>query len=204
MINKIKHYIQFLNFKKIIMIFLFGISFLSIWANPMPKRFLVQNIIVYGQSNIKDFYLKYDSQTLDNIKHSREYISKVSDSYENLFAFPVENFNTPIKQIKTDFKQMVNAEEYPNIYIKFDDKVCEQLIKGDFSQIMTILISIGGVERRVAVECNSEMISDSNQLYKGKAVIKLSDFELVPPNHIFGLFKLKKTILITFDVRVIS
>jgi len=187
-----------------IMIFLFGLSFLSISAHTEFNRYKVRNVIIYGESNLMAFWLKYDNNSIKNIKISHSHIQADTKQTEQLFVLPVKYFKASIKRIKSDFKLMVKADEYPNIYIKFDEKVYERLAEEGVTQNLPVLISIGGVERKISVNYTFVDNSGVYKFYKGLATINLDDFSLITPKHFFGLFKVKETIIITFEVLLLS
>lgn len=200
----IKYYLQVLNAKKMVMIFLIGLSFFGALAHPVTNKIRIQNVIIYGESNVMDFWLKYDEEATLNLNRIPKHFDLNIDNTEKLFSFQVAAFTAQNNKIKDDFNQMLRSDVNPNIYIKFDEKFCNQIANEDNPQDIEVLLKIGGVAHMVSVEFNSEANSDSGQLFKGKAIIHLADFELKPPKHLFGLVKVKDTIIITFEVHILS
>jgi hypothetical protein len=199
----ITYYFQYLITKKMIMIFLFGMSFLSVWSHPPTNKFSIKNVVIYGESNISDFQLKYEDSGSGNLESTHKHKVFENEEIQNLFEFEIDNFKTANRRISHDFKQMLQSDSNPTIRIQFDENFCQSKNKND-EQLFDVLIKIGGVERQVKVECIAQGNSEKTQLFLGKSVILLSDFGLVPPRHIFGLIKVEESIMITFEVQVFS
>lgn len=186
------------------MIFLFGLSFLNVGAHPETNKFKIRNVIIFGESNLIKFQLKYNDEASVNIKHSHQHITSEIDKTLNVFEFSVDEFVGSNRQIESGFKRMLKSEINPNIFIQFNKEFCDQLIEEDEAQILDIMLRIGGIERLVSVECIPINKSESTHLFKGTATVLLSDFNLVPPSRFFGIIKVKDTIMITFEVLLLS
>jgi len=173
-------------------------------ANPDSTRFQIKNVEIFGESNVMDFTIKYDSDAMGEIKQNR-YSHSSESKEERVFDLPVEKFEAPNKQIKSDFEHMLKAKEFPEIQIRLDEKLClEKQRKVKKPQDLAVNITIGGVERLVKIECISQEALPNGREFKGQGIVRLSDFNLEPPKRLFGLIKVKETIIITFDVEVVT
>lgn len=187
-----------------VMMLLFGLSFFSVGAHPDTNKYRIQNVVIYGESNLTSFWLRYSDVASANIKMSHNHVALETDSFFNSFEFAVDEFKGSNRHVVTDFEQMLRSDINPNIYIQFNKEFCYQFSKKDKPQFFDIVIQIGGIERIISSECIAVNRSGPAHLFKGKAIIHLSDYQLVPPSHFFGIIKVKDTIMITFEVLVLS
>ncbi len=189
--------------KKFAFLFIFGCLFLFASAHSDSLEIHVQNVVIHAKSNVMSFKIKYSEGAINQIKHNHFHYQPESGKYENHFELMAVEFEAPNKIIKSDFEQMVRAEEFPKINIYMED-VCIPNMENKMPKQISIRLQLGGVFRKVKIDCSSSINSDSTQTFAGRGQINLFDFGLEAPKHIFGLIKVKESIIITFEVRVSS
>lgn len=189
--------------KKFAFLFIFGCLFLFAFGHSDSLEFQIQNVVIYAESNAMNFKLKYSKGAVNQIQSRPIHYSSETGKCESRFEMQIDEFEAPNKLIKSDFEEMVRADEFPEIHILMED-FCIQNIEDNKPEQINIHLQIGGVDRKVIMEYNSTMNSDSTQIYTGTGRIHLSDFGLSPPKHFFGLIKVKDIIMITFEVKVFS
>lgn len=190
--------------KKHILVLLIGLSAICIHAKALNNTFRVNRVVIFVESNLLDFTLNYNDQAnVRNNECDQNTLEETKDS-KRIFKLPVENFSAVNQHIKNNFLQMLKADEYPDIFIKFEDKKWRQTYQSEELINLNLSILIAGVENTVNAVCKSIKISKNDHKYIGTATVKLSEFGLVSPKKLFGLIKVKDTIIITFEVDVLN
>ncbi|MBN1651219.1 MAG: YceI family protein [Bacteroidales bacterium] len=188
--------------KKIFLLLFFVGPMMAIRTHAELTNFELKNVMIHGESNLSDFWLKYAGHIKLNLFENK--IPADSSQTDQVFELPINEFDAQNNQIKRNFKQLVRADEFPSIFIQFKEEFCKSEEHIEKHKKGYVQIQIGGIKRLVEVQCQAEKVSKTERLYKGLASIKLTDFGLIPPNKFFGLVQVKDTILITFEVLVRS
>lgn len=149
---------------------------------------------IRGQSNINSFTCTFNSKLLQ-----REQQIKVVSKENQLFfintnlSLPSQNFDCGNKGINRDFKDLVKAEEYPEISIRLLD--IDDRTKHDI--IARVLITIAGEAKIYSfpVSLDPEM-----GIISGNWKLNIKDFDLEPPKKAFGIIVIKEEIEILFQL----
>lgn len=191
---------MFIFFKKIgLSIFLMSIVF-TISAHSDTTQFKIQQVTINGESNVMNFWLKFSETVSSEVKYTHIH-SQNNKKAIRIFNLPIISFEGQNKQIESDFRKMLKAEQFPHIAISIDENLCLSQQNGLVKELF-IHITIGGKERDIPIECIWKENVVNGRQFKGKGIIHLSDFDLVSPKRLFGLVRVKETILITFEVQV--
>lgn len=202
MLNKIKLLVSKMISKKILLFLFFVGPMITMRTQAAFTEFELKNVMIHGESNISDFWLKYAGNVKLNLFENK--LPADSLQTDKLFELPINEFDAQNNQIKRNFKQLVRADQFPSIFIQFDEEFCKSEEILEKHKKGYVQIQIGGIKRLIEVKCQAEELSKTERLYKGVASIKLTDFGLIPPNKFFGLVQVKDTIFITFEVLVYS
>lgn len=193
---------MFVFLKKILIIaFLFYFA-ADISAHSDSTKFTINKVEINGESNVMNFWIKYAEKESGKINYTHIH-SGSSNNPERVIKLPIAKFIAQNKHIKSDFEKLIKEEEYPYILLR----VYESLLLNDSAELsedMVFYITIGGVENPIPFYC--ERIDDNEiaKRFKGTGIINLSEFGLKAPKKMFGLIKIKETIMITFEFEVYS
>lgn len=187
-----------LSMKFLILPFLF---FILIASAQQPKDNLVDIEIfpdsyleIRGQSNINSFTCTFDSKLLQ-----REQQVKIVPKENQLFfintnlSLPSLYFDCGNRGINRDFKDLVKADEFPEISIRLldiDDRTKENITA-------RVLITIAGEAKIYSFPVNFD--SDL-EVISGKWTLSIKDFNLEPPKKAFGIIVIKEEIEISFQL----
>lgn len=157
-------------------------------------------LIIYGTSNVNKFdceLLRKEPITFDIQIQSSEEGVVLKDA---VLPFSVDDFNCGGKAINKDFKKSLKGMEYPvinltilKIYLDIIVKDGEEMVKSD------ILLDIAGVQKPYTIHIENLTIDNSILVFKGSDDFKMSDFDIAPPEILWGLIKVNDEIKINFD-----
>ncbi len=157
-------------------------------------EYLFSSIIISGTTNVNKFIIKYrgDVFTPFSVNNTEE------DSL--ILLIPVDKFTAESKLMLSDFLKLINASEYPYIQIIIKDKLNKEFFNISTESKKEILVGVNGITN--SYFCNSKLQeSYQNKWYfSGELKIKLSDFNIIPPEKFFGLIKVKDAVSISFKI----
>lgn len=156
------------------------------------------SIVISGESNINRFTFTF---TAPEGYPARNLYSAGNSGNEEI-DIPVREFQPSNPLMYNDFLSHLQAEQYPFIKINFPDlnyRNTPQLYKPEEYRVE---ISIAGVTREYLINCTLQDCRD-NFLISGSKVIKLTDFNLPPPQKLNGLIKVKDEITVGFGIILI-
>lgn len=155
-------------------------------------------IIIEGYTNVNTFNLHYDFvKTPLLVLHDTVATSLESTTYK--ITMPVHKFKAENEQMKRDFLELMQAQNYPNIFIEIPGKHLKDICDGSKSSlIFTVIIS--GVRKQI--ECAfSALQKDNSILLSGSKELLLTDFNLSPRTYYYFI-KVKNNITINFNFSV--
>lgn len=115
---------------------------------------------------------------------------------ENLLKIPVTNFDCGSNIINDDFYKVLKKDQYPYINIQF---IALEHWTGNTEVGGTVYITLAGVTKPFIVRY---LMTSTHQLLllKGKQKICFSDFNLSPPEKMFGMIKVQDNLEVEFDL----
>jgi hypothetical protein len=150
-------------------------------------------VLIQGSSNINKFeFINYNP----TIKSDTNALSSYNS--EQFIQIPVQKFSGSNNMILKDFYKMLNATKHPFIKIEI-----EPINSADFDETSGLTnfktkISIAGNTRNFSVACQLIDCTESGKVIKGYMELELSDFNIDPPQKVFGAIKVNDTVFITF------
>ncbi len=171
----------------------------AIQEKPLRETGCDSYIEIHGSSNVNQFQLINHSPKVVNLSQG----NKVMGGYQRV-EIDVNQFKADNTQMREDFLEMVNAKEYPVILMDIEPRsLAECKEKTGLPNFRTI-INIAGVSRSYIVPCKIDSCQSSGYQLKGKLNFKLTDFEINPPQRIFGLVKVNDEVFIDYAFRFLA
>lgn len=158
-------------------------------------------MVIHGHTNINSFQCKMDCyHQLDTLGYSTDDDQCMIFFKENLMKIPVINFDCGSKMINTDFYDVLNKDRFPDINIQF---VALERWTGNTDVGGTVFITLAGVTKPFIIhyQINS---TTKVLLLKGRQKICFSDFNLSPPEKMFGMIKVQDNLEVEFDIALRS
>ena len=108
--------------------------------------------------------------------------------------------------ITSDLCHILKADKYPYISIKIRDAASLSNRPIDLSAWTDLkvdaAISIAGETRQATIMMRAKQIGDKLFDFTGKHILYMTDFDIKPPTALFGMIKVKNTVVIQFDLKV--
>ena len=158
-------------------------------------------LVIHGQTNVNSFQCKMDCyHQLDTLGYSTDDDQCMIFFKENLMMIPVINFDCGSKMINTDFYDVLRKDRFPEINIQF---IALERWTGNTEVGGTVYITLAGITKpfiiHYQINSNSKLL-----LLKGKQRICFSDFNLRPPEKMFGIIKVQDSLEVEFDLALRS
>lgn len=155
----------------------------------------INYIIINGESNVNRFSFSYTTSSSD---FGNPFLYP-SLPYGNEINIPVRDFEPSNPLMYNDFLTNLNEQEYPTITIKFSNLEQNKGRVPVLNPNYAIMITIAGVTREYNVEC---VIQNCGNQYilRGSKEVRLTDFNLAPPEKLSGLVKVKDEFKVSFGI----
>jgi len=154
-------------------------------------------LVIRGESNVNRFSFTFKNSETEKAGNPGFNIRR---SGTELFI-PVREFEASNPYMYKDFLQQMQESRYPYISIRFIDFRAEEL--ADYSGYLKYMvgITIAGVTREYAIDCEIVTCGD-NFTIRGSELLKLSDFNIPPPQKLNGLIKVRDEISVSFSLMI--
>ncbi|NJK85920.1 MAG: YceI family protein [Bacteroidales bacterium] len=136
-------------------------------------------ISILGNTNVNDFEFEMDFSKLTNYEVVDVLQRKKSGDLD--LVIPVKEFESKNSLMRKDFLEFIQAEKYPFIKIQIPYKQLQGFISGNNNILFNIKITIAGVTRNYTVNGKVNTCPEGNLIVNGRETIKLSEFNLTPP-----------------------
>ncbi len=157
-------------------------------------EYLFSRIVIKGTTNVNMFTINYSSEDF------MPFTMGISEEDSLLLSIPVDQFTADSKLMLHDFLKLIHADTYPYIQI-----ILKDIIDKDFFEVSTNIkrkITIGVNGKTNSYFCNTKLQeSYHNKWYfSGELNIKLTDFDLIPPEKFLGMIKVQDDVSIFFNI----
>ena len=149
-------------------------------------------INVKGRTNINqfEFTTQLDKQT---------FVRSNDETKKIFISIPVKNFKTDKRLMYREFLSLIEAEKHPNILLSFTAPKASKCIQDQIVNI-PVDIDMAGSRRTYKIPMLYSKCEKNQYTLFGFQPIKLTDFNLVPPQKASGLIKVDNTLFIDFSV----
>jgi hypothetical protein len=117
-------------------------------------------------------------------------------------SIPAHDFICSNRLMKNDFLSLIRADTSPDIDIQLQGIQGVANLKNDSTEVVMVNITLAGVKRSMDVYCSIVKDDANHFTLSGTRLVKLSDFNLIPPSKFFGLIKVKNEITIHFEIKL--
>lgn len=154
-------------------------------------------LVIRGESNVNRFSFTFINPAPD----------KVGNTHYNLMwngkelFIPVREFEASNPHMYKDFLQQMKESRYPYISIRFTDFSTEEHAGYSGYLKYNVRITLAGVTREYAIDCELASCGD-NFTIRGSEILKLTDFNIPPPQKLNGLIKVRDEISVSFSLMI--
>ena len=160
-------------------------------------------LTIIGKTNVNTFTCRYtevmsDTLNIEVIRNKGDYMI---DNAE--MTFHVSAFDCGNAMMNEDFKDLLNADEFPVIRVNFKSLY---MTPGQSKEIMGSIIAqfeLAGTEGASPINILKKPEKSQTNDYFGFTNLDITNFGLEPPTKMMGMIKVKKDIKVEFDLNVI-
>ncbi len=155
-------------------------------------------IRIEGNTNLNTFELMYSFRDESVVLHSS---SGSTPADLQKIKIPVRDFRGDSKAMERDFHQLVKSEQHPAIVIDF--KGFRELNSREGNYMAMVNITMAGITRSYSIPVRIHSHREGSLCLQGKKAIRITDFNLQPPEKFFGLVEVRDYIHIDFSFNFI-
>ncbi len=160
------------------------------------------NLEIFGKTNINSFKCELNQDlevdTLDIPAVRESDIIALNNAVVNV---QTKNFDCGQKKITADFKKTLKADEHPVITLDYQQvRMIENTDESDQTTriICDVSITIAGITKTYPIEFTSVALNGDVLSFQGEQMINIKEFNLNPPNAMFGLIKVNDEVNVDF------
>ncbi|MGB0837198.1 MAG: YceI family protein [Flavobacteriaceae bacterium] len=147
------------------------------------------NIEITGTTNISKWKSKVEDFQIKAISQSSGQIEKIELI---LYTNSIKSGHRPMDKMT---QKSLKVENFPEITIIFD-----QINYSENEVLMSGLINLAGISKEIQVKTQTTYI-DNNLILSGQAPINLNEFNICPPEALFGSIRCNENIIVDFSLR---
>lgn len=152
-------------------------------------------LIIKGESNINRFSFSYATRPEDATSgmNYRPWQNGTE------VMIPVRKFQASNPHMYNDFLRQLHEQEYPYITIKFPDVKPGNPDDMAKEAKYNVLITLAGVKKEYSIDC-AVISCGGRYSISGSETLRLTDFNITPPEKLNGLIKVKDEINVSFGI----
>lgn len=154
-------------------------------------------LVIMGESNVNRFTFTYRTTSPDSQPNQNHLVSR--DEAEILI--PVKEFKASNPHMYSDFLHQMQEPRFPYISIRFTDFSSGKVNSPEKRSTRKVLITLAGVTREYEIECDIVSCGDDFTI-KGSEELRLTDFNIPPPEKLNGLIKVRNEITVSFSIMI--
>ena len=159
-------------------------------------------LVINGSTNINSFEcLSINYEGEDSI------VERCNDStgvrtYNGKIVMLSKGFDCQHPIMTRDFKKTLNADEFPEIEIKFIDLATDPALNDDSQLTGNVEIKMAGRAKVYPISCNVSTDEKGNKYLMGSQLFTFSEFVLDRPQKFFGAIKVRDQVSVDFRLKM--
>jgi len=154
---------------------------------------VLDHIFIAGGSNFTDYKLTYTNKGY--LIHNETNANTVS------FKIPINEITAPNVFMLSNFRELIQAKQYPYIDISVSKNQVASIINGDQISKITVTIGITDKTNIYIIPFFVGSLPNKDKYIMGNACLYLSDYNIKPYPKIFGLLKIRDEVFINFMIK---
>lgn len=164
----------------------------------VPGSICRNHINIVGSTNLNQFEFRLDFplHQIFSVDNSRLSSRQNAGLYE--IPLPVAGFEASNQFLYQDFLTLLKANQHPEIIVGIGYHQLLDFLEGENYTMKNIQITIAGITKEYPVSCIVNSCSENLVYISGYQRIKLTDFNIDPPEKLQGLIKVENDVTINF------
>ena len=164
----------------------------------VPGSICRNHINIVGNTNLSrfEFRLDFPRHQIFSVESTSLNSSLNAGLYE--IPLPLKSFEASNQHLYRDFLMLLKANLHPKIIIGIGYNQLLEFLEGENYTVQNIKITLAGVTKEYPVSCIVNLCSDNLVYITGYKDIKLTDFNIDPPEKFQGLIKVENKVMINF------
>jgi hypothetical protein len=164
------------------------------------KCFL-KRVTIEGTTNVSHFQFTYLVPSRDSIpeKYGKPICREDIDIDIINYEIPVLAFDGENQAMLNDFRNLLKASIYPDIGVSFERRIFREIVMKKNPEL-ELDLTIAGVSKLVTADYQIYSRTETRIVIKGKTNFYLTDFDITPPQRVFGLVQVNNKVSISFEI----
>lgn len=185
-------------------LFIYGVNEPKKVSGPFLSEWVVEKnsyLSISGSSNVSPFICEVKEYLLSDTLHAQWDNSKNTLQFQKSYLqIAVKRFDCNAKFMTEEFCKTLKADKCPDLIFKFVSIEVEDTKLNTQSVKTMIDISLAGVTKRLTIPMQMKKNDKSCMRLRGSHQLTFADFNLVPPQKLAGMIKVKQEIMVNFEL----
>lgn len=190
--------------KYIAISFLLIIAYTQVYAQELMSMYLQKEsyLNIHVKTNVNSFRLVHDGTKIAKNCSQRIVATQTQNRLslsQSTLSLKMIDFSSENSYARRDFLALVKSHIFPELQVqlKYVDISPADLAKANSKGMSCVNITLMGITRQYCIPVTTSL--NGNQLtFDGKKQISIRDFNIVPPEELFGLIKVDENIEVDF------
>ncbi len=162
-------------------------------------------LIIQGTTNVIKFECILNEKDDTSIFATYEYTDSTLLLHNALLTFYVDDFDCGKKAITEDFKKALRSIDFPRLMLDLNqiNSTAEERLQIISSVNSDVSITIAGVMQDFTINFQRHILNDSTIFLSGEKLLLMSNFEVNPPQALWGAVKANDEINVSFELILI-
>ncbi|WP_297336901.1 hypothetical protein [Algoriphagus sp.] len=172
-------------------------------TNKKESQWLVSEksvVEILGKTNINSFECQSINYSGNDILTEVLFPEKNQAVWSGEIVLSSANFDCFNRMMTKDFHQTVQADEHPQIRVRFLDLIRKNPNTPQESLNGNVEITLAGVCRRFPISCDLKFEKNGKTRLIGSQTVTFSDFQIDPPVKFLGTVKVQNEISVRFGL----
>lgn len=191
------------------MVLLIILNLATLFHDPVEGKYKIlpgSRVYLEGTTNVNKFKCDCGSDfetTVYRIKHIARNRMEFSNT---ILLMPIVYFDCKNRKMDRDLQKALKAEQYPQVRIDLENiTVSDASLTSNDGTSWThakaeVSITLAGVTQRHEILVKGKKGPEFQYLFSGNKSMKMTDFNITPPEALFGMIKVNDQITFYFDL----
>lgn len=159
-------------------------------------------LIIHGTTNVSKFECILNEKDDTSIFATYEYTDSALLLHNAILTFYVDDFDCGNKAITKDFKKALRSTDFPMVMLDLNQMniTAEERLQEISSVNSNVSITIAGVMQDFTINFQRHILNDSTIFLTGEKLLLMSNYEVNPPQALWGVVKANDEINVSFEL----
>lgn len=191
------------------MVLLIILNLATLFHDPVEGKYKIlpgSRVYLEGTTNVNKFKCDCGNDFETTVYRIKQIVRNRMEFSNTILLMPIIYFDCKNRKMDRDLQKALKAEQYPQVRIDLETiTVSEASLASNDGTNWThakaeVSITLAGVTQRHEILVKGKKGPEFQYLFSGNKSMKMTDFNITPPEALFGMIKVNDQITFYFDL----